>query len=232
VLVDGFPAGSFATNCWVLAPGPGEQCVVVDPGQAAWPRLQDVLDAHRLHPVAVLLTHGHLDHTWSVVPVCDAKGVPAYIHPLDRAQVADPGLGFGLPPGTPVFGGLTFAEPDDLRELADGQLLELAGLELRVDLAPGHTPGSVVFGSPGEGVLVSGDVLFRDGIGRMDLAGGSEAAMAESIRRVVLPLDDETAVFPGHGETTSVGRERAANPYVRHAAAGGTSFTAGSAAGL
>jgi len=225
VLVTGFPAGSFGTNCWVVAPGAGEQCVVVDPGQDAWPRLQETLDEHRLHPVAVLLTHGHLDHTWSVVPVCEAKDVPAYIHPLDRAQLADPGLGFGLPPGTPVFGGLTFAEPADVLPLQDGATLTLAGLQLRVDLTPGHTPGSVVLGSRADGVLIAGDTLFRDGIGRMDLAGGSESEMAESIRRVLLPLDDGTAVYPGHGDTTTIGRERAANLYVRHAAAGGTSFT-------
>ncbi len=227
MLVEGFPAGSFGTNCWVVAPAAGEQCVVVDPGQEAWPRLQDVFDACRLQPVAVILTHGHLDHTWSVVPVCEAKDVPAWIHPADRAQLADPGLGFGLPPGSPVFGGLTFAEPADVRLLADGQVLSLAGLELRVDLAPGHTPGSVVFGSATDGVLLAGDVLFRDSIGRMDLAGGSEEAMADSIRRVVLPLDDGTAVYPGHGETTTIGRERASNPYVRMAAQGAADFTVG-----
>jgi len=226
VLVDGFPAGSFGTNCWVVAPAAGEQCVVVDPGQEAWPALQDVLDRHRLRPVAVLLTHGHLDHTWSVVPVCEAKDVPAYVHPADRALLADPGLGFGQPPGSPVFGGLTFAEPSDLRLLADGDVLDLAGLGLRVDLAPGHTPGSVVFSSAGEGVLLAGDVLFRDAIGRMDLAGGSEEEMADSLRRVVLPLDDEMTVYPGHGETTTVGRERRHNPYLRLAAQGAVSFSA------
>jgi glyoxylase-like metal-dependent hydrolase (beta-lactamase superfamily II) len=99
-------------------------------------------------------------------------------------------------------------------------------MDIRVDLTPGHTPGSVVFGQPG--LLVAGDTLFKDSIGRMDLAGGSEEAMIDSIRRVVLPLDDETTVLPGHGETTTVGRERARNPYIQMVLQGATDFTIGS----
>ena len=230
MLVTGFPAGSFQTNCWVVGPQAGGPCVVVDPGQEAWPALRQVLDEHRLAPVAVLLTHGHIDHTFCVVPVCDAYGVPAYVHPADRAQIADPGLGFGMTPGTPMFGGLTFAEPADIVELADGDLLELAGMQIDVRLAAGHTPGSMVFGAAGH--LMAGDTLFKDGIGRMDLAGGSEEAMISTLNTVILPMDDATIVYPGHGETTTIGRERAANPYVRHVLAGGTSFSAPRGRGL
>lgn len=233
MLVAGFPAGSFQTNCYVVAPAAGEQCVVVDPGQDATDGLEDLLREHRLTPVAVLLTHGHLDHTWSVAPVCGAKGVPAWIHPDDRAMLADPMVGLS-PAFAQVVAGLEWSEPDDVRLLADGQVLELAGLRVSVDLTPGHTPGSVVFrlpepgvdGEPGQPVLLAGDLLFRDGIGRMDLPGGSEAAMAASLARVVLPLPDETVVLPGHGPATTIGRERTANPYLRHVAAGGTSFGA------
>ena len=176
-----------------------------------------MLAEHRLHPVAVLLTHGHLDHTFSVVPVCDAHGVAAYIHPDDRGQLADPWRGLGAPRSTPLFGRLSFAEPDDVRELRDGQALELAGVELTVALAPGHTPGSVVFGLSARDapLLFAGDLLFAGSIGRVDLPGGNEADMLASLQRVVLPLPDETLVHPGHGPSTTVGRERSTNPYLR-----------------
>jgi len=201
-----------------VAPGPGEQCVVIDPGIEIGPRLDDVIAENRLHPVAVLLTHGHIDHTFSVVPVCQARDVPAYIHPSDREQLANPWSGLGLPPGTPLLGleGLTIAEPDDVRELADGKDVPLAGLTFGVRHAPGHTRGSVVFGLAGDDAesLFSGDVLFAGSIGRVDLPGGSMAQMNASLRDVVLPLSDETVVHPGHGPSTTIGRERRTNPYL------------------
>lgn len=220
MLVTGFLAGP--TNCWVVAPGRGEQCVVIDPGVQAAEQLDAVVEEYDLHPVAVILTHGHFDHTFSVVPVCQANDVPAYIHPADRAQLADPWSGVGAAPGTPLFGSVTFAEPSDVRELSDGERLEIAGLELGVRLAPGHTPGSVVFSldAPEAPLLFSGDLLFAGSIGRVDLPGGSEQAMLESLSTVVLPLADETVVHPGHGESTTVGRERAGNPYLRMVAGG------------
>jgi glyoxylase-like metal-dependent hydrolase (beta-lactamase superfamily II) len=219
VLVSGFPAGPPGTNCFVVAPGPGERCVVIDPGIDAVDALDELLDRHRLRPAAVLLTHGHLDHTFSVVPVCGAKDVPAWIHPDDRGQLTDPLRWIGVPPGTPVMGitSLPTAEPDDVRALADGETLELAGLALTVRHTPGHTLGSVVFGldTPDAPLLFSGDLLFAGSVGRTDLPGGSPAAMLDSLARVVLPLDDETVVHPGHGPDTTIGRERATNPYLK-----------------
>lgn len=219
MFVSGFPAGPPGTNCWVIAAGPGEQCLVVDPGIGVVPRLDALLAEHRLHPVAVLLTHGHIDHTYSVVPVCDARDVPAYIHPDDRGQLADPWSGLGLPPGTPVYGTrLPAAEPADVRELTDGAQVELAGLRLTVRHAPGHTPGSVAFGltAPDAPLFFSGDLLFQGAIGRCDLPGGSEPAMFDSLARVVLPLPDETVVHPGHGPSTTIGRERRTNQYLEY----------------
>ena len=145
MLIAGFPAGSFATNCYVVAPGPGEECVIIDPGQDAEPGVTELLAEYRLRPVAVLATHGHVDHIWSVAPVCGAHGIPAYIHPADRALLSDPAKGFPLQVGQQLFRGLTFTEPDDVIALADGMTLRLAGVELVVDHAPGHTPGSVTF---------------------------------------------------------------------------------------
>lgn len=217
MLVVGFPAGPWQTNCWVVAPGEGEQCVVIDPGHGAEQPLDDVLDRYHLQPVAVLLSHGHVDHIWSVVPVCGARDVPALIHPADRAMLSEPALAMGAPPGTPILGRLDWSEPDDVRELRDGEDLELAGLTLRVDTTPGHTPGSVTFtsGSDTDGwEFFAGDLLFAGSIGRTDLPGGSWEEMQSSLLRVPLALPDETVVRPGHGPDTTIGRERASNPFL------------------
>jgi hydroxyacylglutathione hydrolase len=241
VIVAGFPAGSFATNCYVVAPQPGEECVIVDPGQDAEPGIEEVLREYRLRPAAVLLTHGHIDHIWSVAPVCGAKNVTAYIHPADRALLSDPERGFPPGVGRQLLGGLTFTEPDDVAELADGMTMSLAGLEFTVDHAPGHTPGSVTFrlpagaasgaavsgaapgtpasgaggnGGGGEPVFFSGDLLFAGSIGRTDLPGGDHETILRSLARVCLPLPDETVVLSGHGPATTIGAERASNPFL------------------
>jgi len=217
VLIAGFPSAATDTNCWVVAPAAGEQCVVLDPGIGVTGQLDEVIAEHRLHPVAVLLTHGHFDHTFSVLPVCQARDVPAYIHPADRAQLADPWSGVGLPVGTPLFGTLTFAEPDDVRELRSEEKIAIAGLDFAVTHAPGHSSGSVVFGLSGadDAVLFSGDVLFAGSIGRTDLPGGSMAQMTASLQNVIVPMDDATLVHPGHGPSTSIARERATNPFLQ-----------------
>ncbi len=225
MLVAGFPAGAFATNCFVVAPEPGAECVIVDPGQDAVEGVDELLDRHRLEPVAVVLTHGHLDHVWSVLPLCGARDVPAYIHPDDRVLLSDPAKGF--PPQVTeqlLGGGLRFGEPDDVRPLTHGASVPLAGLEFTVDHAPGHTPGSVVFRLPsdrseqgeqgGAQTILGGDLLFAGSIGRTDLPGGDHAAMLDSLARVCLPLPDQTRVLPGHGPETTIGRERATNPFL------------------
>jgi glyoxylase-like metal-dependent hydrolase (beta-lactamase superfamily II) len=222
VLVVGFPAGPWGTNCYLVAPAAGEQCVIVDPGKDAMPGIEETVREHGLSPAAVLLTHGHIDHVWSVVPVCGARGIPAYLHPDDRWQMAaayERILGEADTALQELTGGvLSASEPDDLRELSDGLVLELAGLTLTVDHAPGHTEGSVMFRRAGEGevppLLLSGDVLFEGSIGRTDLPGGDHAAMLSSLRGKVLPLDDATVVLPGHGGATTIARERATNPYL------------------
>ncbi len=223
MLVRGFPAQAFDTNCYVVAPAPGEQCVVVDPGIGVEAQLDELLRELGLQPVAVLLTHGHLDHTFSVTPVCGAKGIPAWIHPADRDQLADPAK-YLSPQTGQIFGGrLEWTEPDDVRLLDPEQPLELAGLRIGIDLAPGHTPGSVVFRLPGHEedgeatppLLLSGDVLFAGSIGRTDLPGGSWPQMQHSLASVILPMADETVVLPGHGGATTIGRERATNPFLQ-----------------
>ena len=223
MFVTGFPSAMFATNCYVIATAPGEQCVVVDPGIDVVKQLDEVLVEFRLQPVAVMLTHGHIDHTFSVTPVCGARGISAYIHPDDRELLVDPGKGMGVST-TQMFGGrLEWTEPDDVKLLDDGAPIELAGLQFSVDHAPGHTPGSVMFRLPPdadvpEQLLISGDVLFQGSIGRTDLPGGSYEQMLRSLATKILPLDDGTIVLPGHGGATTIGSERATNPYLAEAA--------------
>ncbi|PPK67397.1 MBL fold metallo-hydrolase [Actinokineospora auranticolor] len=215
MLVVGFPTGAFQANCFIVAPGAGAQCVIVDPGQDAAEPIAEALREHRLSPVAVVLTHGHLDHTFSVTPVCDGDDVPAWIHPDDRHLLSDPLRGLSPEAGR-YFGDLTMREPREVRELSDGAELDLAGLTLTVDHTPGHTEGSVSFRhttEEGGQLLFSGDTLFAGSIGRTDLPGGSMARMTQSLRRL-LTLDDETVVLPGHGPTTTIGRERASNPFL------------------
>ena len=223
MLVRGFPAAAFDTNCWVVAPAAGEECIVIDPGIGVESRLDELLREENLRPVAVLLTHGHLDHTFSVTPVCGAKGIPAWIHPGDRELLADPMKGLS-PESRTMFGGrLEWTEPDDIALLDPAAPLELAGLRFAVDFAPGHTPGSVVFrtpggdagGEPAPPVMFSGDVLFQGSIGRTDLPGGSWEQMQQSLANVVLTAPDETVVYCGHGASTTIGRERVANPFLQ-----------------
>jgi hydroxyacylglutathione hydrolase len=217
VLIAGFPAGSFAANCYLVAPGAGEECLIIDPGQDAEEGINEVIDRYRLRPVAVLATHGHIDHIWSIAPVCGARNIPAYIHPADRALLTDPAKGLPLQPGQQLFGGITFTEPADVVELTGGMTLDLAGVQVVVDHAPGHTPGSITFRLPGgaePGTLFSGDLLFAGSIGRVDLPGGDYATILASLARVCLPLPDETVVLSGHGPQTTIGTERSSNPYL------------------
>ncbi|MQA01376.1 MAG: MBL fold metallo-hydrolase [Streptosporangiales bacterium] len=218
MLIAGFPAEAFDTNCYVIAPAAGEECVIVDPGYGVSGRLDEVLAEHRLRPVAVLLTHGHLDHTFSVTPVCGAKGVPAYVHPDDCALLERPERGLSADM-VAMLGGLDWSEPSDVKPLADGEAVQLAGLEITVDHAPGHTRGSVMFRLPAvediPEVCLSGDVLFAGSIGRTDLPGGDHATMLHTLRKKVLTLPDTMAVLPGHGPQTTIGRERQANPFLQ-----------------
>jgi glyoxylase-like metal-dependent hydrolase (beta-lactamase superfamily II) len=220
VLIAGFPAGSWAANFYVVATGPGAECVVVDPGQDAAGGIAEIVREHRLKPVSVLLTHGHIDHMWSVTPVAGAYDATAWIHPADRHLLSDPMAGISRETAAMLLGGrYEFAEPDDVAELTDGQSLELAGLTVTVDHTPGHTQGSVTFRTPYQAddvseVMFSGDLLFAGSIGRTDLPGGDHPTMLESLRRKVLTLADDVVVLPGHGGQTSIGQERATNPFL------------------
>lgn len=231
MLIAGFPAGPWGTNCYVAATGPGSECVVIDPGKDAAEGVEQVVREHKLKPVAVLVTHGHVDHMWCVAPVAGTYDATAWIHPRDRHLLANPMAGMSEETTAMMLGGkYEFAEPDRVEELSDAQSLELAGLTFVVDHTPGHTQGSVTFRTPypstgsGQGALqgqadvselmFSGDLLFAGSIGRTDLPGGDHPTMLRSLREKVLTLRDDIVVLPGHGEQTSIGRERATNPFL------------------
>ncbi|SFT96586.1 Glyoxylase, beta-lactamase superfamily II [Actinopolyspora lacussalsi subsp. righensis] len=221
MLVVGFPVGQLQANCYVLAPHEGGDCVVVDPGQDAVEPVRKQLDEHGLTPVGVLLTHGHFDHVFSAGELCESYGIPAWLHPEDRYMLADPGAALG-PEGSQLFEGVSVNVPEDVRELSGDTVLNLAGMEFDVRPAPGHTGGSVLFGTgtaEGGRLLLTGDTLFTGAIGRTDLPGGDHERMLRTLRNEILSRPDDTAVLPGHGSTTTIGRERESNPFLRGIAA-------------
>lgn len=231
MFITGFPAGSWSTNCYVVAKGPGEPCLIVDPGQASIDRVHEIVRENRLFPAAVLLTHGHIDHVWSVAPVSRDFDVPAFIHSADRYRLVDPAGSTMVAAREQLLAmtkdSLELTEPSDVRLLPEeGASVEIAGIRVGVRHAPGHTEGSVVFDVPREDdvdVLLSGDVLFQGSIGRTDLPGGDSSAMDASLRSVIWPMDDDVIVLPGHGAQTTIGAERASNPFLRAAADGSSS---------
>ena len=202
-----------ATNCYVIAGERGGPAVVVDapPDVDAVVRL---LTANDLVPVALLVTHGHVDHAGGAAGVVERTGVSAYLHPDDDYLVSDPAtqlrsiFGF-VPPGVEQF-----ASPERYLDLAHGQHLDLAGFNFEVRHTPGHTLGHCVFVVEEEGLVFSGDQLFAGSIGRSDLPGGDFRTLMASMRNQVMTLPDDTRVLPGHGPETTIGRERTVNPFI------------------
>ncbi len=217
VLISAFPAGLLQCNCYVLAQQPASDAIIVDPGQRAMGPLRRILDQNRLTPAAVLLTHGHIDHIWSAQKVSDTFGCPTYIHPEDRFMLTDPIKGIGPRLGQLLFSAV-FREPKQVIELdRDGDKVDLADITVTVDHTPGHTRGSVVFRVAGDAseVVLTGDTLFERSIGRTDLWGGSGRDLLNSIVDKLLVLSDKTVVLPGHGNSTTIGAERRANPFLQ-----------------
>ena len=215
LLIDSFAAPMFATNCWVLATEPGSECVVIDPGMPDVSlQLEAMLQQHNLKPVAVIATHGHLDHTFSIQPIADGYAIPTYIHSEDRAYLSSPEKLLGAEFAATVSA-MDFSEPAEVRELRNGEVVELVGLTFKAIHAPGHTRGSLMF-EVSDQVLVSGDVLFAGSIGRTDLPTGSAKEMEETLRKKVVPLSDHLQVLPGHGSRTTMAYERKTNPYLKN----------------
>lgn len=225
-----FVLGAWQANCYVLGDRTSGTAVVFDPGQGAADVLVDALAAEGVRCEAILLTHGHLDHLWAAPELAARLDVPVLLHPEDRWLWDDPAAAFGdLPLETfeAQFGLRWDASDEHLSDLREGMALSFAGTAMTVRHTPGHTPGSCVFlidlpaqreagvAATAEGLLVVGDLIFAGSVGRTDFPRGSSQELASSISRVVLTLPDGTEIHPGHGPATTVGAERAGNPFLR-----------------
>ena len=221
MLVDRVIAPYFETNCWILATGIGQECIIVDPGIAKPNLVKNILEKvseHNLKPAAILITHGHLDHTFSVLPLSKEIPMRTFITGADRFLLTDPTGAIDKGGETEqliaAFGGDKFKEPSDVIEVEDFSHFEIAGLEIGAIFAPGHTKGSVLFTVDNQ-QLISGDVLFAGSIGRTDMPTGSASDMRKTLRERVLTLPDELNVLPGHGGQTTIAIERVRNPYLQ-----------------
>jgi glyoxylase-like metal-dependent hydrolase (beta-lactamase superfamily II) len=221
VLIDRVIAPYFETNCWILALGTGQECIIVDPGMAK-PNLVNEIEQKvselKLKPVAVFITHGHLDHTFSVLPLTKQVPMRTFVTGADRFLLTDP-MGALDRGGVSeqflrAFGVEKFKEPDEIIELEDFSTFEVAGMQITSIFAPGHTKGSVIFTVENK-QLISGDVLFAGSIGRTDLPTGSASQMRKTLRDRILTLPDGLNVLPGHGGQTTIGTERVRNPYLQ-----------------
>jgi glyoxylase-like metal-dependent hydrolase (beta-lactamase superfamily II) len=209
--VHGFTVGPVAENCFFAARDGATDAFVVDPGDEAG-RLIEALEDRDYTVKAILLTHTHFDHVGAVAPLARHTGAPVYCPELEKGVLADI-MSFVPWPGLGPF------ESYDADELVSGgEKLELAGLEIDVLFTPGHSPGHVTYSIPSERAVFSGDVLFQGSVGRTDLPGGDTATLMRTLADLVERLPEETVVYPGHMGVTTIGQERATNPFLREIA--------------
>jgi hydroxyacylglutathione hydrolase len=202
-----FPVGPVQENCHIARLDGAAQAIVIDPGDEA-PRLLEAIDELELEVAAILLTHTHFDHVGAVAPLARATGAEVWCPELEVPVLADimryvPWPGFG-----------PYESYDADHAVAGGERLELAGMEIDVLFTPGHSPGHVTYSIPSELAVFSGDVLFAGSVGRTDLPGGDGPTLMRSLGMLVEALPPETAVHPGHMGNTTIGRERATNPFL------------------
>ena len=208
-MIQTFEAGPWRTNCWIVSDGPGTECFIVDPGMDSADRIRETVEGQRLKPIAVLLTHGHIDHMFSVLPVADGYGIPALVHGSDRDRLGNPYGKMTADTRQMVKAlGVEFAEPADVVDLHHGFVETIAGFDISVHHAPGHTEGSISFRVEGAPLLFTGDTLFPGGPGATKFEGGDFATIIDSIDNRLFTLPAHTVVLPGHGVDTTIGAER------------------------
>ena len=208
--IDCFVLGAYQTNCYVLRNSAAAiDCLIVDTGLEAG-ELVDFLRKHKLNPVAVVLTHGHVDHITGLAEVREKyPGTKVYIHKLDAEMLTGASSNISALMGQPFS-----TAPADFA-CEQGDVIESAGIKLEVIHTPGHTPGGVCLYSSDDGIVFVGDTLFADSIGRTDFPGGSMGRLVKSIKEKLLTLPDDTVVYPGHGPTTTIAQEKAHNPFLQ-----------------
>lgn len=208
-----FTFNPLGTNCIVAWSDGAGACIIADPGMAREEEISALTDFIRekeLAPEAIILTHGHFDHVWGVDALLEQFTVPVYMHPADSDIMSRITDGFrGM---EHAFGFLKHSFKT--KDIADGDVLSLAGTSWKVIHTPGHTPGGVCYYNQENSLLLSGDTLFAGAIGRTDLAGGDYDVLMESILQKVMVLPGDTDVIPGHGHPTSIGREAQTNPFL------------------
>ncbi len=219
MFIAGFPAGSLQANCYLVALGPGEPCLIIDPGEDAVDGIDALVVEHGLQPVGALLTHGHLDHAASLQQVSRLFKIPGFVHEADDYMLDDPMAALSPELRSMLAGRpMPMMRPDPLVYLDDDGELEFGELRLKVEHTPGHTGGSVVFRLAGDGtrpdVLFTGDTLFAGSVGRTDLPGGSTAVLNDSLLRLARDHRDEAVILPGHGPRSTIGAEKSVNPFV------------------
>jgi hydroxyacylglutathione hydrolase len=202
-----FTVGPVAENCFLFRRDGSDKALIVDPGEEA-PKLLGAIEQLGVELEGILLTHTHFDHVGAVAPVAEATGAEVWVPEIEKPVLADimsfvPWPGFG-----------PYESYDAEHTLAGGETLELAGFRIEVLFTPGHSPGHVTFAIPDEQALFSGDVLFQGSVGRTDLPGGDWGTLLESIRTLVDSFPPETTVYPGHMGITTLGAERASNPFL------------------
>jgi glyoxylase-like metal-dependent hydrolase (beta-lactamase superfamily II) len=205
-VIECLTVGEMETNCYLVGSAERRVCAVVDPG-AEPERILAAASALGLRPLLIVNTHGHSDHIGANGPIKERTGAPLCIHSADAAMLGAPHRNLSL------FMGRWLKSPPADRLLADGEFIEIGDIRLKVQHTPGHSPGGICLA--GEGFVLSGDTLFAESIGRTDLPGCSEAKLFASIRRYLLPLPDNTMVYPGHGPSAMMGIIRECNPFVR-----------------
>ena len=207
MIILALPVGLIQTNCYIVGCQETKEGAVIDPGGDPELILAEI-ESHALSVKYVLNTHGHFDHTDANGALVEATGASLAIHPQDRPILESAG-------GAAWFGLNASPSPPPDVELHDGDELAIGQLRFKVLHTPGHTPGHVCFYEPDEGVLFDGDVLFYRGIGRYDLPGGNWQQLSDSIHRVLFALPDETVVYSGHGQATTIGEEKRLNPWLK-----------------
>jgi hydroxyacylglutathione hydrolase len=203
-----FTVGPVAENCFIARRDDSREAIVVDPGDEP-ERLQAAVDELDIDVKAILVTHTHFDHVGAVAQLARHTGAPVYCPELEKGVLADI-MSFVPWPG---FGPFESYDADEV--VSGGERLELAGFEIDVLFTPGHSPGHVTYSIPAEGAVFSGDVLFQGSVGRTDLPGGDTRTLMQTLAQLVDTLPDETRVFPGHMGLTTIGQERATNPFLR-----------------